>query len=108
MCLFLTPEQLQSNEARYGLAQAENEVRCGHEVQREHIELDAYPKHQGNAEDPAEDHTELLFPEKQHRRRKVRQPVYDQQGESRKVAPFILSAFSAAASNRDSLTSSES
>ena len=67
-----------------GLAQAEEEEGRGHEVQREHVELDADPQHQRDPEDHAEEDPAPPPPQQQDRRRQIRQPVHDQQGKAGK------------------------
>ena len=62
------------------VTEAKDEEGRGHEIQREHIKLDADPEHQGNAKDPAEDYAKFLLSQKQSRRCQICQAVYDQQG----------------------------
>ena len=65
-----------------GLTETKDEEGRGHEIQREHIKLDADPEHQGNAKDPAEDYAKFLLSQKQSRRCQIWQAVYDQQGDT--------------------------
>ena len=65
--------------ARGRLRKAEEEVSGGHEIQREHIELDAYPQHQRHAEDTAQGHSQGFFAQQQSRCRQIGQAVDDQQ-----------------------------
>ena len=67
-----------------GLTETKDEEGRGHEIQREHIKLDADPEHQGNAKDPTEKYAERFLSEQQNCRRQVCQSVYDQQGKARK------------------------
>ena len=43
------------------LTETKDEEGRGHEIQRDHIKLDADPEHQGNAKDPAEDYAKFLL-----------------------------------------------
>ena len=62
-----------------GLAQAEEEIERGHEIQGEDVKLDADPEHQRHAEDAAEHDARFLFREEQAGGGQVAQAVDDQQ-----------------------------
>ena len=57
--------------ARYRLYKSEDEVGGGHEIQREHIELDAYPEHQRYTEYSAEHRAYAFIRYQQPRRRQI-------------------------------------
>ncbi|MDY4199673.1 MAG: hypothetical protein SOX90_04155 [Candidatus Fimadaptatus sp.] len=73
----LLPVEYARRIAGNRLNQSEYEVRGRHEVEREHVKLNADPKHQRHAEYAAAHRARIPAPQQQPRRGKVGKPVHD-------------------------------